>query len=307
MSLRLALIGHPVKHSLSPPMHRAAFLSLNIAGTYELIDVPPADLNAALDRLQTTLSGWNVTVPHKEAMFDYILKRENSATLTPEAILLGAVNTVRVDSTGHLHGHNTDMPGFARCVQMIDGPQNEISSTPASSKAAAVLGAGGAARACIGALALCGYESIIVFARDQAKTQALCTELEAKLGKTKLLAADINHGTFNGGKSFDLIVNTTPIGLTSEDVPPIVQDLFRPRSGQTARQQCFIDTVYRKDSATTTLCELADGFGLANCDGRRMLIEQAVLAFEFWTGHRPASELYANAIGVNQIQANTRQ
>ncbi|MBY0546397.1 MAG: shikimate dehydrogenase [Candidatus Obscuribacterales bacterium] len=293
MSLRLTLIGHPVNHSLSPPMHRAAFLSLSCSGTYDLTDVEVERFPTAIEELiHRGMSGWNVTVPHKERMYEFLVAEGLRATLTPEARLVGAVNTVRIDSQGHLHGHNTDMPGFRICVE-----KNAGTLLP---ETAVVLGAGGAARACVAALYEIGFKRICVLVRNRDKGIALSNELEQHFADSregskapKIQPIELRQENFPLIGKFQLLVNCTPVGLTSSEPP----EGFASLLGQISLENgFFIDTVYRRDRETTFLCELAAASAVRRCDGRSMLVEQAVLAFEFWTGRRPDSCLFESAL-----------
>lgn len=292
MSLRLTLIGHPVNHSLSPPMHRAAFLSLGCAGNYELTDVEVDRFPTAIHELVASgVSGWNVTVPHKERMYEFLVAQAG-ATLTPEARLVGAVNTVRIDSQGLMHGHNTDMPGFRICVKKNAG-HNLLPKT------AVVLGAGGAARACVAALCDIGYQRICVLARKPDKAALLSKELEQQFVERtrghspELQAIELRQENIASIGKLQLLVNCTPVGLISSEPPVGFESLLDQISHDNG---FFIDTVYRRDRATTLLCALADAGAVRNCDGRSMLVEQAVLAFEFWTGRRPDASLFDEAL-----------
>lgn len=292
MSLRLTLIGHPVNHSLSPPMHRAAFLSLGCAGNYDLTDVEverfSTDIHALVAR---GVSGWNVTVPHKERMYDFLVALGN-ATLTPEARLVGAVNTVRIDSQSRMHGHNTDMPGFRICVEKNAG-------TGLRPETAVVLGAGGAARACVAALCDFGYKRICVLARKADKAVILSKEMEQHFtewaggNSPEIRAIELRQQNIADIGKLQLLVNCTPVGLTDSEPPVGFESLLDKIDHDNG---FFIDTVYRRDQATTLLCGLADAAAVSNCDGRSMLVEQAVLAFEFWTGRRPDASLFDEAL-----------
>lgn len=289
MSLRLTLIGHPVNHSLSPPMHRAAFLSLHCSGTYDLTDVEANCFPSAVEELvKQGLSGWNVTVPHKERMYEFLLARLAGATLTPEACLVGAVNTVRIDSQGRLHGHNTDMPGFLTCVG------KHVEHHLHHQHTAVLMGAGGVARACIAALIQLGYKQVFILARDVEKARKLTKELENRCdaGNKQCQIRAISFDEGPPDQNFQLLVNCTAIGLTSMDTPPGFQVALAQLK---ANAGFFIDTVYRRDGETL-LCGLAREAAVPHCDGRSMLVEQAVLAFEFWSGRRPGSDLLEKAI-----------
>ncbi len=133
MSLRLGLIGHPVQHSLSPPMHQAAFSFFSLQGSYDLIDIPPEELGTRLDELvKEGFSGWNVTVPHKESVYHWVAGIGN---LTAEARMVGAVNTVRITSSGAIHGHNTDLGGFLSALSRLAASRRPSAVSCGSSRA----------------------------------------------------------------------------------------------------------------------------------------------------------------------------
>lgn len=299
--LRLALIGHPVQHSLSPPMHKAAFFSLSINGTYELLDLPVQTALETITRLPGSgLSGWNVTVPHKELVFNWIKQVSGAENLSAEARIAGAVNCVRITSSGTVQGHNTDLGGFlqAYCNATTGGEStfcNEHS-------AALILGAGGAARACICALAMHGVRSIYVVARDINKSRLLCDELAGNMTTTAMpnkthsppLNTTLTATAFDELSQWSpkLVVNCTPIGLTDEEPPCQVLTMME----QIPKEGFFFDTVYNRAGKPTTLCRIASTRAIRNTDGRAMLVEQAVLAFQYWTGRLPSAQLMRSAL-----------
>lgn len=153
--IRAALIGHPVAHSLSPVLHRAAARACGVDFEYDLFDTPPAALEPTLARLQADgYAGYNVTAPHKSAVFARVQP-------TPVAQGVGAVNTVVLDPSGAT-GHNTDVPGFAAALAAEHPPDGP----------AVVLGAGGAARAAVASLSASGRPFTVV-ARRPAQARAL--------------------------------------------------------------------------------------------------------------------------------------
>ena len=260
MSLRLALIGHPVQHSLSPPLHRAAFSYFGLKGSYELIDVTTQELESTWKELiAKSFSGWNVTVPHKEAA--YLLLSQNSAScsqqescLSPEAKLVKAVNTVRLDSHGKLYGHNTDLPGFYASLQkqrlaLGQAQQHNLAR-------AVILGAGGAARACLGALIRAGYQQVIVLARDKQKASWLCTDLAQSWSAATGSAAQIelsgaSLSSADLPEQASLVVNCTPVGLKHDD---LVLSGFDTIISAMTTAPLFIDTVYSRGHQPTLLC-----------------------------------------------------
>ena len=294
--MRLCLIGHPVKHSLSPPMHRAAFLYFGIAGSYELIDIEPESLPLRMQDLTGHYSGFNVTIPHKEAVFLLLSQH------TREANLVGAVNTVRLDSSGAVLAHNTDMQGFMQAFSQ--GIQTKLNASAvdfisrARSPSALILGAGGAARACLAGLALLGFKKVYLAARRREAALPLLESMNQSISaylQTSFHAEFIAMSQLGDLDELSTAVNCTSLGLAAEDeIPEWAPILF----SRIASSGFFFDTVYRKDQKPTLLMKQAANSQIAAADGLGMLIEQAALAFEYWTGRLPSVELLSNSIAA---------
>lgn len=279
----LGLIGHPVKHSLSPVIHNAALRAHGIAGEYRLFDVPEPPkselrLTALMDSLRAgIITGLNVTIPHKQVILSYLDE------LTPGAQSIGAVNTIYRDGN-RLVGDNTDAPGFLKALE---------SNTPSldKDKTALVLGAGGAARAVLYALNQQGWK-LTIAARRLQQAQELADSLvklqlvnESKSYSrqysddrhTIRVVALENIKRVMEWTKVDLMVNATPIGMTPhEDVNPW------PNGCDLPPRAIIYDLVYNPPE--TALLRAAKDAGLECIDGLDMLVEQAALAFESWTG-----------------------
>lgn len=289
----LAVLGHPVRHSLSPVMHNAALVTAAIDMAYVAIDVAPEDLSVALQGLGPLgFVGVNVTVPHK--------RRAAAActTLSPEASLVGAVNTVVVTPRG-LHGHNTDTVGFLAGLpddvvgEPAGGPPSDLAGDPNGDLAgdrpvgrAVVLGAGGAARAVIVALVRRGW-FVTVLARRPDAAIGLVDQLGAAfvdLGATDPRATTgggLTGAGLDGAQQHldeaDLVVNATPLGLDGQSLPdPFMQ--LRP-------DQTAYDLVY--NPAVTPFLDAAATTGARQVNGLAMLVGQAAAALELWTGVTP--------------------
>lgn len=275
--LLLALIGHPVAHSLSPAMHKAALSHFNLSGNYSAIDIEPEELADSIDMLRTHFSGFNVTVPHKQAIIPFLHK------LTAAAQSIGAVNTVRRESDGSLTGHNTDASGFSAAVAR----KRQLKGLAAS-----VIGSGGAARAALWALIDAGAAKICLVARNQANARELLSDFEdLALGKTLLEARHPGQVPRASGDKFELLVNCTPIGLMEDFVP----DWFASELTLLAAEGLFFDMVYAHGKETP-LVKRACEAGFEAVGGQSMLISQARLAFEFWTDLLPPEDIMKNAI-----------
>ena len=258
---RAFVVGHPIAHSRSPLIHGHWLEQLRIPGSYERIDVPPGALQDFLRGLPDSgYAGGNVTVPHKEAAFGLV------AATTPHASRLGAVNTVWLEGA-RLIGDNTDGQGFAASLSEAIGP-----GWPDEVGTALVLGAGGAARAIVCALADCGVRHIVVANRTAARAGELVALAPDRIAVTHW--ADLD-GELRGT---DLLVNTTMCGMKGQ--PPLEIDL-----DPLPRHAIVADIVYVP--LETPLLATARLRGLRVVGGLGMLLHQAVPGFARWFGATP--------------------
>jgi len=244
---------------LSPAIHNAAFDALEMDWIYVPLPVPPGDVEAALAGMPAMgFVGTNVTMPHKTEVADLL-----SADLTDDAARLRAVNTIEVRDD-LLIGHNTDAPGFDRFLRQDAGldPRGVT---------ALLYGAGGAARACALALAQGGASRITVAVRDAARARALQDALEG-------FAAPVDVIDLEGASGWrgDLVVDATPIGADGVGVPP--EPAYSPG-------MMVVDLKYHP--ALTPLQANARAAGAVAFGGLGLLLHQAALSFEIWSG-RPA-------------------
>jgi len=255
-STRVAgVIGTPIRHSLSPAIVNAAFDALNVDWSYFAFEVAPDDVAAALDGVRALgFGGLSVTMPHKERVADLVDRR------SPDAAALGAVNCVVRDGDV-LVGENTDGPGF------LDALRADIDFDP-NGRRVVVLGAGGAARAVVLALARAGAADVAVVNR----TRANADRAAALAGPTGRVASAVD-----AVPGADLIVNATPLGMT-EGASALDAALLR-------RGQCVVDLIYHP--ATTPLLAAAAARGCSVANGLGMLVHQAAHAVRLWTGLEP--------------------
>ena len=265
--IHLGLTGFPLGHSLSPKIHAAALKAAGLEGEYLLYPVSPDDpaaLAALVNRLRSgELQGLNVTIPHKQAVIPLL------DDLTPSARSIGAVNTIFVQD-GRLIGHNTDAPGFlADLARLLENRKSKIQNP----KSALVLGAGGAARAVVAALLSDGWMvTLAVRSADLSQAQQLSQQhssLIAFHALDELPALDLSALT--------LIVNTTPLGMSPE-----TETCAWPAALDFPPTAAVYDCVY--NPRETLLVKRARAAGLPAETGLGMLLEQAALAFEIWTG-----------------------
>lgn len=250
-----AVIGHPIKHSLSPKMHTAAFIALGLEASYVAVEVLPGEVSEALDALRIKgYRGINVTVPHKEEAF---LWCEETTSISQR---LRVCNTIDLASR---RGTNTDAEGFSR----------SLADYPFSSKKALVLGAGGSTRAILSALEAEGWD-VSLWNRTQSKAASLLERFGSKA-----MLVDQPDLADN-----DLIVNTTSASLSGDRLPV---------NWSKANPDALAYDLAYGPSLTPFLSD-ASSFGLAVMDGRRMLMEQGAAAFEFWWNREaPREEMMA--------------
>jgi shikimate dehydrogenase len=263
-STRVAgVIGDPVRHSLSPVLHNAAYGELGLDWVYAAFEVPAGSTGAALEAMRALgLAGLSITMPHKTAA------AECCDVLAPDAAALQSVNTVQVDEQGRLAGDSTDGEGFLRSLR-------EAGHDPAGAPAL-VLGGGGAARAV--ALAL---------GRAGALVTVCARKPDAAAAAARLAGGDAASWDERGvvARRCVLVVNATPVGMaTSGHAPaaaPNAPDVPIPEDALRSGQVCA-DLVYHPRQ--TPLLRIARRRGAATVDGLGMLVHQAALQIDAWTG-----------------------
>ena len=259
----VGLMGWPVRHSVSPAMHNAAFAALGLNWAYVPLPVAPERVGEAILGLRALgLRGVNVTVPHKQAVMLYL------DALTEAATLIGAVNTIVVDADGRLTGDNTDAAGFA-----ADLAAHGVS---AAGRSVALVGAGGSARAVLHALLQGGAAQVTILNRDLVRATWLKEEFGALVHNTTLAALPFPAGVREAAEA-DLVINCTSLGMSPqvEGLPWDAGMRFRPG-------QVVYDLVY--NPAQTRFLQQAATQGAQAIGGLGMLVWQGALAFRLWTG-----------------------
>lgn len=246
-----AVIGSPVRHSLSPALHNAAFRTLGLDWVFVAFEVAPDATAAAIAAVRALgLGGLSVTMPHKDGVARAVDR------LSPDAEALGAVNCVVPDGPV-LVGENTDGVGF------LDSLRLDLGVDPAGMRCV-VLGAGGAARAVIRALAGAGVAEVVVVNRTTGKGEAAAT-LAGSAGRI---------GPPEAASDAGLVVNATPVGMTGP---------ASPLPGVTlGAGQLVVDLLYEPQVTPLLAAAAANGATVAN--GLGMLVHQAAHAFTLWTG-----------------------
>jgi shikimate dehydrogenase len=261
VSTRCFVIGHPIGHSRSPLIHGTWLAQYGFRGSYERVDVAPAELPSFIDRVRRgEYAGGNVTVPHKEAVLPLL------DGLTEAARAMGAVNTIWREN-GRLCGDNTDASGF------IDHLDATVPGWSRRVDTALLLGAGGAARAVAHGLKARGIGRIVIANRGRDRAEALAATLGAPLAVRDWAERDAMVG------EADLIVNTTSLGMKGQ--PPLDLDLAALRPGT------IVDDLVYVPLKTALLAE-AERRGATTVDGLGMLLHQAVPGFACWFGMTPS-------------------
>jgi shikimate dehydrogenase len=250
----VGIIGWPVDRSLSPTIHNAAFAALGLDWVYVPLPVPPDELGAALEGLPSLgFAGANITMPHKSETARRVGVRSEDAER------LGAVNTVVISDEG-FRGENTDAPGFDRFLRRDAGFEPD-------GRTALIYGAGGAARAAALALARSGLAHLSVAVRDAGRAGGIRGALEGFDTRLETVAfADV------ASVHADLVVNATPLGGAGEALPV---PSFQPG-------MLVVDLLYHP--AVTPLQTRARAAGATAFGGLGLLLHQAALSFELWTG-----------------------
>jgi len=257
------IVGWPLDHTLSPPMHNAAYESLGLDWVY--IPLPVQDEGALIRTIKAMkvlpFVGFNVTMPYKAAVMS--LCDEVAAI----AELAGAVNTVHVVD-GRLIGYNTDGRGLLYALEQAAGFLPE-------GKHAAVLGAGGAAGAAIVSLVLGRAAKVDVINRTLDRASQLVERIQPRVRESELTAFPMGPDAQKAVSTADIVINATSLGMNADDESPVPASWLN-------KGQLVVDMIYRADD--TTLLKHARSKGATAIGGLGMLVSQAALAMDIWAG-----------------------
>lgn len=273
----LGVIGNPIEHSLSPHMHNAALERQRPEYTYLPFRVTPEGLQEALEGFKALgVVGFNVTLPHKVIIMQYLDK------ISEEARLIGAVNTVHLQD-GRWVGYNTDGIGFLTSLERDGGVE------PAGRRIL-LLGAGGAARAVAVQLGLAGAREIVIATRTLEKARALAREMQEKIPTATYRAVSFSPEELSTAViNAQIIVNATPVGMASfsEKRLPVQAEWF-------SKEQVVVDLVYRPQR--TDFLKLASSAGCQTIPGTGMLLYQGVHSYQIWLGLEPPVDVMRAAL-----------
>jgi shikimate dehydrogenase len=273
---KLAVLGHPIAHTLSPVMHNASIQALGLADqyNYDKLDVAPGDLMARLKTLPAEgYAGVNLTIPLKEVAFQSLEK------LDPSAKTLGAVNTVEFAADGWV-GHNTDGYGFLKALEEAFGKTVEGDNV-------FVLGCGGAGRAVALMAALNGATSIALADVDVQRLENLSAEIRRLAPHVAISQWVEKSEQIRACREADLVIQASPVGMKKDDPSLLPPEAFR------AGQRAF-DLIYMYPETAFLRTAKAAGAHVAN--GLGMLLHQGARAFKIWTGIKPDTKAMRNAL-----------
>lgn len=253
---RAAILGSPVAHSLSPALHRAAYAELGLDWSYDAIECDEAALPGVLDACGDDFVGLSLTMPLKRAVLPLL------DSVSPLATAIGAVNTVVFEGIGPFRrrvGHNTDAGGIVAAIRRV---------RPDVVGPATILGAGGTASAAVAALRELGIETAAVVVRDAGRAGELLAAAQ-RLGVTIEL---VNWPGTEAITRAELVIAATPAGATD------------PLAGVVSKGQLLFDVLYAP--WPTAFAAAAAASGAEVIGGLELLVQQATLQFELWSGRR---------------------
>ncbi|MEE1157307.1 MAG: shikimate dehydrogenase [Methanobrevibacter sp.] len=265
----VGLIGHPVEHSFSPPMHNAAFKSLEMDYVYTAFDVDSNNLKQAIAGAQAlNIKGFNVTIPHKIEVMKYLNEIDDVASL------IGAVNTIDFKD---LKGYNTDGIGAVKAIGEV---------TKIKGKNVVIAGAGGASRAISFYIAKYCADKLTILNRNVIKAQNLANDV---LDSGFIDNVNFDKINYMNLEDADILINTTPVGMhpNVDDMPIASAELMH-------EDLVVFDAVYNPNE--TGLLKEAIKAGAKPVYGIKMLLYQGAESFEIWTGKKAPIDVMEEAL-----------
>lgn len=267
----VGLIGHPVEHSFSPPMHNAAFKALKMDYVYTAFDVNPDNLEKAINGADAlNIKGFNVTIPHKIEVMKYLSEIDEVAGL------IGAVNTIDFKN---LKGYNTDGLGAIKAIEEVTSVKN---------KNVVLAGAGGASRAISFYLSKYGVDNLTILNRNVERADSLARDVI-----DSALINDVKSDSISKINDYlsdaDILINTTPVGMhPNVNVDPIAS------SDMMHEDFVVFDAVYNPNE--TVLIKETIKAGAKPVYGIKMLLYQGAESFEIWTGRKAPIDVMQDAL-----------
>jgi len=283
----LGIFGYPISHTLSPAMHNAVIKALGLDMVYLPFEVKPSNLKEAINGIKSLgIIGVNITIPHKESVIRFL------DDISEEARLVGAVNTI-VYKDRKLVGYNTDGSGYMASLK------EELGFNP-KSKRIIIIGAGGAARGILAALATQKPKSITVANRTLSRAVSLIKAFKGKFRDTRFEAINLDDNmlkmSFN---SVDLLINTTSVGMKQSKALKIPLETL-------PKIAIVSDIIY--NPLETLLLKKAKKFGLTTHGGLGMLVHQGARSFKLWTGmDAPMNVMRKAALKALKMEVGSRK
>lgn len=283
----LGIFGHPISHTLSPVMHNAVIKALGLDMAYLPFEVKPPNLKEAINGIKSLgIIGVNITIPHKESVIRFL------DDISEEARLVGAVNTI-VNKDRKLVGYNTDGSGYMASLK------EELGFNP-KSKRIIIIGAGGAARGILAALATQKPKSITVANRTLSRAVSLIKAFKGKFRDTRFEAINLDDNmlkmSFN---SVDLLINTTSVGMKQGKALKIPLETL-------PKIAIVSDIIY--NPLETLLLKKAKKIGLTTHGGLGMLVHQGARSFKLWTGmDAPMNVMRKAALKALKMEVGSRK
>ncbi|MDD2496084.1 MAG: shikimate dehydrogenase [Tissierellia bacterium] len=273
----LGLIGYPSKHSKSPQMHNKSFEALGLDYVYLAFEVQDGHIKEALDSLKTLNAiGGNITMPHKTKIVEYL------DDISPDAKIIGSINTIKIDENKKITGYNTDGKGLVKALQ-----ENDVKF---KGKKVVIAGAGGAARAVATQLAYDGVVEIVLFNRTLEKAKIITDNINVNITSCKATAKYMNEADLvNEIKDAAVLINCTSLGMKSTIDQSIISS-----PAQLPKDIFIADIIYDPDQ--TRLLKIAKEAGCRYMNGLMMLIWQGAISFKIWTGVDMPVDLIKNEI-----------
>lgn len=273
----LGLIGTPLKHSKSPHMHNTSFEALGLDHVYMAFEVEDGYIKEALDALKILNAvGGNVTMPHKKKVLEFLDE------ISPDAKIIGSVNTIKIDENKKITGYNTDGRGFVKALG-----ENGVNF---KGKKIVVAGAGGAARAVVTQLAFDGAGEIVLFNRTLSSAEEITDNINNNIPTCKARSVVMDEAVLvEEIKDAAILVNCTSLGMKSTIDQAIISS-----ADQLPKGIFVAEIVYDPDQ--TKLLKLAQEAGCKHMNGLMMMIWQGAIAFKIWTGQDMPTDLIKKEI-----------
>ncbi len=271
--VKYAVIGDPVAHSLSPQLHNPAFKALGIDAEYMTVHVKERDLSAFTEKARREFAGFNITVPHKNAIIPFL------DSISDECRLTGSVNTVK-NVNGHLHGESTDGYGLETAIL-------EEFGIPVKGNRFLFVGTGGTVKAVSFHFAAKGSVALFFSNRTVSKSEELAGELAKSFPSVKCSCCSQEDMKSLGDfvEASAVVVQCTSLGLKDGDPNPLPTVFFIPG-------KCYYDTIYRE----TAFIQAAKRKGCRTAGGLSMLLHQGARSFTIWTGRDAPVEIMRKSL-----------